>query len=534
MIQWRKPTAPRRLRTLPIPRGPVNIARQIFLRAAISGLSAVYAAYRVHPAVWRFTARNYHPKLEEFARLNAWMMCQHGFLDVPAYQDHLALHGWEFRWWDLANYPETTKGNYVRRYTEQERSWKGRLKTIGTVVDESSGSSGQPTNWMRSKSELYTIHKNLAGFTTMLHGSRNLFCINAFSMGAWATGTNTGLAMAQVATVKNTGPDLDKILDTMEHFGPGHTYLITAYPPFLKHVVDRMDQEPEKWRKYRINAFVGGEAMTEGLRDYLEARLGRVYSGYGASDLTIGLGGETDLSVCIRKACVADPDFRRALLGEDEARTPMIFQYNPLETYLETTAEDELVVTLNTTAVMNPKLRYNIGDEAKLYSFPEMMELLADHPRVEQNCRRAFRHQRMKLPFLLLYGRKDATISYMGANIYPLDVENGLYGDQRWAPHIESFRTELVEATDLETRPVIHVELRADAALTHTERTTMSAALAEGVVAHLASVSRDFRESLEEDASAGEITVRLHEHRTGPFAGDDAERIKNVYLVTDD
>lgn len=516
----------------------MNIARQLFLRLAIAGLSAAYAAYRIHPAVWRFTAKHYSPKLEDLARLNAWMMCQHGFLDVPAYRDHLARHDWEFRWWDLENYPVTDKDGYVRRYSEEERSWKGRIRTVGTVVDESSGSSGKPYNWMRSRMELYTVHKNMAGFTTMIYGTRNLFCINAFSMGAWATGTNTGLAMAKVAIVKNTGPDLDKILDTMEHFGPKYRYLITAYPPFLKHLVDRMAQEPERWRKYHLNAFVGGESMTEGLRDYLETRLGRVFSGYGASDLTIGLAGETDLTVAIRKACVADPVFRADLLGADEARTPMIFQYNPLESYLETTEDGELVVTLNTTAVMSPKLRYNIGDEAKLVSFPDMQELLAAHPRIHADCERAFKLQKMKLPFLLLYGRKDSTISYMGANIYPLDVENGLYGHDAWAPLIESFRTELVEANDLETRPVIHVELRDPehtpaAALDDAARDAMADELAAGVVRHLAQVSRDFRESLEEDTSAGEIAVTVHDHRTGPFAGN-RDRIKNVYLVKKD
>ena len=65
------------------------------------------------------------------------------------------------------------------------------------MVDESSGSSGKPYNWMRSKRELRTVHKNMAGYVTMLFPSRQLFAINAFSMGAWATGTNTGIAMAR-------------------------------------------------------------------------------------------------------------------------------------------------------------------------------------------------------------------------------------------------------------------------------------------------------------------------------------------------
>lgn len=124
----------------------------------------------------------------------------------------------------------------------------------------------------------------------MLFGGKNLFCINAFSMGAWATGTNTGQAMAKIAMVKNTGPDLEKILDTLRHFGPRFTYLISAYPPFLKHLKDLLDECGDEFAEYTINGFVGGEAMTEGLRDYLLGTFDRVYSGYGASDLTIGMG----------------------------------------------------------------------------------------------------------------------------------------------------------------------------------------------------------------------------------------------------
>ena len=63
----------------------------------------------------------------------------------------------------------------------------------------------------RSRGELRSVHKNLAGFTTMVFPSPRRFVINAYSMGAWATGTNTGIAMARIAMVKNTGPDLAKI-----------------------------------------------------------------------------------------------------------------------------------------------------------------------------------------------------------------------------------------------------------------------------------------------------------------------------------
>lgn len=524
------------LRRLPTPQGPVNLARQLLLRTANAGLTSLYRLYRADPALWRFTARRYHPSLERIARLNAWMICQHASLDVPAYQDHLVRSGHAFTWWDLTSYAPTSKDDYVRAYDEAARCWNGRIDLAGTVVDESSGSSGRPFNWMRSKQELDTVHRNVAGYVSMLFGEEDLFCLNAFSMGAWATGTNTGQALARVAMVKNTGPDLEKILDTLRHFGPSFTYVITAYPPFLKHLVDRLDAAGGEFDAFTLNGFVGGEAMTEGLRDHLERRFHRVYSGYGASDLTIGMGGETDLSVTLRRALLEDPALRARLLGPDETRTPMIFQYNPLETYLETTADDELVVTINSSAVMSPRLRYAIGDEAKLLSFPEMVELTAEFPQLVPRLRAAHRRQGMRLPFLLLYGRADATISYMGAHIYPVDVQEGLYRDPSVARVVESFRLELADVDAAEQRPALHVQLRdrrrfPEAAVDDAGRERLAAAVADGVLAHLAAVSRDVAEALQEDPTTADLQVHVHDRGTGPFAADDESRIKNVYLM---
>lgn len=523
------------LKRLPHRRGPANIARQMGLRTASIGLTALYGLYRADPALWRFTAKHYHPKLERIARLNAWLICQHAALDVPAYQDYLARHDFNFTWWDINNYPVTSKDSYVRAYDESTRCWAGKIHVKGTVIDESAGSSGTPFNWIRSAEELYTVHKNVAGYLTMLFGTKDLLCINAFSMGAWATGTNTGQAMAKVAMVKNTGPDLDKILDTMRHFGPDFTYLIAAYPPFLKHLADRIDAAGLDFDNFRLNGFVGGEAMTEGLRDYLQRRFHRVYSGYGASDLTIGMGGETDLSITLRKGLTTHPELRRRLLGEGETRTPMIFQYNPLETYMETTDDDELVVTINSSSVMSPRLRYNIGDEAKLVAFDEIVAIADDFPQLAAKMKWAHAAQRMKLPFLLIFGRADSTISYMGANIYPLDVQDGLYKNLEVARFIEAFQLELTEIGDLEQRPTLHIQLRnpavhPGAAMDQAGRQQLAETCAAGVHEHLATISRDVAESIQEDPTAAELLVKVHDYGTGPFA-ESMGKIKNVYLT---
>ncbi len=105
-------------------------------------------------------------------------------------------------------------------------------------------------------------------------------------------------------------------------FGDEFDYLVTAYPPFLKHVVDALDERGFDWERTRVYGAVGGEGMTEAMRDYLERRLVKVRSGYGASDIQVGIAGETDLSVWVRKLLVERTDVREALLGPGEDAYP--------------------------------------------------------------------------------------------------------------------------------------------------------------------------------------------------------------------
>jgi hypothetical protein len=87
----------------------------------------------------------------------------------------------------------------------------------------------------------------------------------------------------------------------LSFFGPGYPYLILGYPPFVKQLIDVAEARNFPLHEYRLNALVGGEGMSEDLRDYLLRRFQKVYSGYGATDLEIGLAGETPLSVALRR-----------------------------------------------------------------------------------------------------------------------------------------------------------------------------------------------------------------------------------------
>jgi len=79
---------------------------------------------------------------------------------VPAYRDYLAqaggmpnIHLTKGLFPDLSVIPEMDKASYVKAYPVHERIKNGRLPRSGVMVDESSGSSGQPTSWVRGPTE---------------------------------------------------------------------------------------------------------------------------------------------------------------------------------------------------------------------------------------------------------------------------------------------------------------------------------------------------------------------------------------------
>lgn len=254
----------------------------------------------------------------------AWRALEH----VPAYRSYLIQDGIDVGrlvpWGRLDRLPETDRKTYIDHYPPAERCLEGRIPFRGTTIDESSGSTGVPYNWIRSAEERHVAHRNISFFARYCFGSESLITINAFSMGAWATGFNMSLALNRNGIVKSTGPDVPKILSTLRFLGPGYRYLICGYPPLIKHLLDQGDKESFPWERYRLHALVGGEGMAEELRDYLLGHFESVFSGYGATDIEIGMAGESPASVALRRIVRARPDVRQALFSADH-RLPMIF-----------------------------------------------------------------------------------------------------------------------------------------------------------------------------------------------------------------
>jgi phenylacetate-CoA ligase len=492
----------------------MDIARPIFLRS-----------YRV----FLMTSPLSSEPLEELSPYAAWRTAGEAMKHVPAYRDFLGAQGFIDQP-DLdiptrfGRLPVTDKQNYIKAYSTEARCRSGRIPLRFTQVDESSGSSGRPYNWVRGQKELHNMHLEMSQFARYMFGE-DLVVINAFSMGAWATGLNVAESLRRIAMVKSTGPDLDKILDTLEFFGPQYRYVICGYPPFLKHVIDAGSAKGIDWARYRIGALVGGEAISEPMRDYIQTCFRPVYSAYGASDIDMGVAAELPLSIWMRRQAAENARLRRALFGSD-GRLPMLFQYNPVDYLVETSEQGELIVTVNRHHALSPRIRYNLRDAGGTIPFRGAMKILDQAGLLAESRRMLEGQPQWQMPFLYLFGRSDSTISYMGANIYPEDVERAVFRSADDHHRFGAFCMELVTTgSAAEERPCLHLEL-----LTPVDERAVATELRTRLVAHLQEVNRDFAMALAEDATAGDVQVRFHRPGEGPFSVNSS-RIKRVFAV---
>jgi phenylacetate-CoA ligase len=325
-----------------------------------------------------------------------------------------------------------------------------------------------------------------------------------------------------MGVVKSTGPDVDKIFHTMRFFGNGYPYILNGYPPFMKYLIDEGQKRGFPWKDYTVHVLVGGEGMSEGLRDYLLRHARTVYSGYGASDLEIGIGAENPLTVTIRKLCLHDPALRKTLFGEDQ-RLPMLFQYNPLDHFVEI-VDREVVVTISKPWTLSPRIRYNIKDEGGIITFDDMRQRLQAHNIDLLQLERQCNYPRWYLPFLFIYGRKDSTISIMGANIYPEDVENIVYSDFSLGGCVNSFMISLEEDDQGNPRPCFEFEL-----LDMSRKASVEEQLAGILPEGLAKLSLDFKKAQEEYPQAVKPVVRTFGVGEGPFR-ENQGRIKKKYV----
>jgi phenylacetate-coenzyme A ligase PaaK-like adenylate-forming protein len=497
--------------------------RLIAMRAALTLIDPLLKTQRNYRSFVWLTAVLPPSWVERIGRWRAVRATEHALRVVPAYGAFAAERGVRKTNILSREVPFTDKHNYILPFELSERCVGGRLPDGDLAIDESSGSTGTPYNWIRSSRERETSHVFISHFARYCFGRERLVTINAFSMGAWATGINMGIALQRNGIVKNTGPDVEKIFSTLSFLGAGFRYLVCGYPPFLKHMIDEAKEQGFPLQNYSLRALVGGEGMSEGLRDYLSSCFSPVYSGYGATDIEIGLAAETAISVAIRREARVNPALRESLFGQDP-RLPMLFQYNPLSHHVSVTTDGELLFTINRLEVVSPRIRYNIHDEGGVASFSTILKGRERAGLEPSSLIHQANPPPLPLPFLWVYGRTDSTVSVMGANIYPEDVEQALYEEPHLAALTRSFCIGLEETAGGAVRPSFSFEVTASIT------SELHDDFDRRIIERVRKINSDFRTAMKEEERSIRPVIQLFPLGGGPFAADNS-RIKQTRIV---
>ncbi|HXV14240.1 MAG TPA: CoF synthetase [Candidatus Krumholzibacteria bacterium] len=433
---------------------------------------------------------------------------------VPAYRDFLREHAAE-RPRRFEDVPPMDKDGYIRRHPLESRCQFGRFPSRDAVIDESSGSSGKATSWVRGPAEREATRRLLQFGVRHTFGKEPFILLNAFALGPWATGMNVSMSLVEQCVLKSVGPDQAKLEAALQDLGPGYRYLITGYPPFLKQFVDHADID---WKKYRIHAAVGGEGMSEGLRAALNRRFQRTISSFGASDLEINMAVETDFTIALRQELARNADLARDLYGSEGL--PMVFQYDPLSYYIESDGERNLLFTLNRLDNVSPRIRYNLYDRGIAMRCRNALEMLRDH-RVALDPPAP----RVNLPLLFHWGRREHAVAFYGCKITPDDVQNAITRVPLLQELTANYALHPYEDDAANKRLEIWIELSAES-----QAPDDVAGITEGLKRELAAVNQDFREAIRMIQPGFHPILRFFPHGEGPLAGQDP-RVKRRYIL---
>ncbi len=462
----------------------------------------------------------------------AWYAFEKFKRECPAYADfcekngcEVTLVGWKP---DFSRVKEMDKGNFIKKYTLAQLCRGGVLPTRGAVIDQSSGSTGKPSNWVRASGERHAVARTMQiALREFVGRDKNILFVNAFALGPWATGMFVSFSVADECLLISTGPDIDKIVGALEEFGPeGFVYVIAGYPPFLKMLAD---SKKINWKNYHALAFYGGEGMSEGMRGYLLGSFQEVYGDYGASDLEINIGAENAFTVAVRRAMVGNERLRRRInsklsklkgLERLQDALPHIFQFNPLDYVVEMNELGELVITLTRSTNISPRVKYNIHDNGFVLTYGEFCAMLEE----EGLSLRTLPPALANLPVMLHYGRSDLAASYYGCKIPPTDIEKICFEIPALAKAFNSFR--LITSEDAEHNKHLEIAIElGDGQPIPADALAIETRVFELLRDH----NQDYRES-ERIAAQKNVHAKVvfYGFRQGPFVGSDI-RLKNKY-----
>lgn len=356
---------------------------------------------------------------------------------------------------DYTNLPFTmAKENSFNQYDLIDLCRPGTLDNLKGVLT-SSGHSGNFAYGLTTHKQHHTtpdmIDLALQGVFNI--DEKKTLLVNCLPMGVRFP--------SNVVTQAEVSVREDMALSLIRKFSPHHDQvIITCDPLFLKLLLDEADRWQVNWSNIHKHLIIGEETFGENFRDYVAAKLhinpddpetGIIGSSMGVGELGLNLCFETLETISLRRAVRSHPPLLRGLFGCNGPNDPlpMLFAYNPLAHYMETSGPDadgfgKLLVSLLDKDCPIPLFRYETGDEARLLHNDEITE--------------AFRSEGLpppllpNMPLVCIRGRQKDRLS---TGLHIGVIKDALYQNHNFADHISgAFRVE-AEAPDR-----LHIQLR--------------------------------------------------------------------------
>lgn len=234
------------------------------------------------------------------------------------------------------------------------------------------------------------------------------------------------------ASIVKIGPREDALHYLLKTLSPNFEQtIIIGDNYFIKNALEDGAALGINYTKLSVHLILGGIYLPENLREHLTVILKnnsadydlKIFSSMGISEFGVNIFFETDETVKLRKLMKSDSKLREQLLGNDWPNyLPMFFNYFPQNFYIESIDQNLILTSLNRKASL-PLIRYKSSDKVKFIFYDELKSILS---RSISDCRSLL--PPFKSPLVLIYG-KDESLQIKGQNIYPHQVQMGLYED---------------------------------------------------------------------------------------------------------
>lgn len=354
--------------------------------------------------------------------------------EVPAYKDFLKSRKFSpssvTRIADFSKIPPIDKDNYLRKYPTEMLCWRGDFTSRQWVISATSGSSGMPFYFPRSREQdsQYALSAELYLRSNFAIHKRTTLYIIAFPMGIWIGGVFTYEALKIISekdeyklSIMTPGIHKQEVIKAVKQFGKSFDQIIIgAYAPFLKDILEDGKHEGIRWSDYKVGFIFSAEAFTERFRDYViretkpDNILTATLNHYGTVDLGT-MAHETPESILIRRELV-DRQLLTVLFPEN-VRQPTFAQYHPGQFYFE----EELGNLFCSANSGLPLVRYDLKDYGGILSQAHVHQRLlnAGIDIVQLKGQRKIDQSAWNLPFVYVYERNDFSVSYYAFQLYP-------------------------------------------------------------------------------------------------------------------